>query len=371
MRKELIYLICAVFTVVGCNDSEPAADWKRVDISTDADLNVVSFIDETVGFIGAVQKSPLSRAQYSFQDRSYYDYINGVHINSDSTKYHYVEFSTPDPEPILFRTTDGGDTWREMSAPFVSGVVDISFLDEFNGYVMTSEEGLFKTTNGGLTWKRVLSNIAFLGNQRIEANPFQKIHFYDSLEGIAFHKFKSAVVKTVDGGKNWSIIPSFDVKCIGCGLSDVVFPNGSATGFAVYNGTQLFKTVDAGNTWNSVIFTAQYHDSGVAFHLDNLVFIDEQNGFVLNGGTPYLTVDGGQTWTKVADRPLAAEKLLIREKDKLYLQYYEHFSYWNTSTHEYRSFTAEGGSSITDWCFAGKKAFAVGPRGMLLKLDAR
>jgi hypothetical protein len=101
--------------------------------------------------------------------------------------------------------------------------------------------------------------------------------------------------------------------------------------------------------------------------LDDLFFVDEVHGFVLYGCTPSMTIDGGQTWTRVAHRPLAGDKMLVRANDQLYMQYADHFLYWNNSRHEYMSFSAQGeGSSITDWSFAGNKAYAVGLPGMLL-----
>jgi len=373
MRASLIFGSCICFIIYGCIDPESPKDWKRVDISTNANLNVITFIDDNVGFIGATQKSPLSEATYSFIDGSYFDYVNEVHINSDSIKYFHVEFSAQHPEPVLFKTTDGGQTWLGISTSFISDVVDISFIDERSGYVMTSKEGLYKTVDGGMTWKRVLSNVAFLGNQRIVNNPFQKIHFFTALEGIAFHEDKGVVVKTLDGGKNWFIVPYFDIQCESCGLENVLFLNGSKTGFAVYR-SKFLKTLDAGETWEEIAFTTPYDENGLASYMNDLTFRDLENGAMLFQGRAFQTTDGGRTWQDVADRPITGDKILLKEEDQLYLQYHGNPSlqHFDLSTRELNSFSSEGdASTITDWCFAGNRILAVGGGGILLKFDIR
>lgn len=361
-------------TILGCTETEPEADWKRSNISTDADLNVIAFLDENVGFVGAEQKAPLSHSKYEFIDGSYFDYVNGVHINSDSTKYLYVEYSTANPEPVLFKTRDGGDTWSEISTPFISGVIDIFFLNEQHGFVMTREEGLYKTLDGGSTWSRTLSNIAFLGNQRIVYNPFSKIRFFNVKEGIAFHEEKGTVVRTEDGGESWSIVADFNMDCVSCGLSSFT-PLNSETALAVYNGNKLVKTIDAGQTWNEMSFTISPPDqNGFTYQFNDLDFKDEEIGAMVYGGSAYKTIDGGQTWERLGVRPMHGDKVLVKEENQLLVQFHGNPSLYrlDTSNPAYDPLTAQGdAASIKDWCLAGNKALAVGANGLLLRFDGR
>jgi photosystem II stability/assembly factor-like uncharacterized protein len=238
---------------------------------------------------------------------------------------------------------------------------------------MTKSEGLYKTVDGGLTWKRVLSNVAFLGDQLITRDPFQKIHFFTPLEGIAYHEAKGTVVKTIDGGKSWFIVPYFDILCVRCGLENVVFLNGSKTGFAVYR-SKLLKTLDGGETWEEFPFLAPYDENGKAFYINDLTFMDADRGVMLYYGIASKTNDGGRTWQNVADRPIHGDKMLLNGEDQLYLQLDSNPALWrfDISTQDYNTFSVQGdASTITDWCFAGNKILAVGRGGMLLKFDIR
>lgn len=363
-------IVVSLLAFCACNDSDPIADWKRVNLPTDQTLYAVAFANDNVGFIGAAQKATLTESRYAFNSM---EYAKEIHINSDSTKHHYVEVHALNPGPVLFKTADGGNSWREVVTPFISDVVDIFLLDQMIAYVMTRDEGLYQTIDGGATWKRVLSNVAFFGDGRIVYNVFQKVHFFTPMEGIAYNHFKGAVVKTVDGGENWSLVPFFD-HTLNVNVRHMVFTGSTGTGFAVYQG-KLITTADYGNTWRQIEFTAPPEAmSGETHTFSDLVFVNENRGFTILAGKPHMTIDGGQTWNAVTEQRLAADKILVKGQDEIYMQFEGNpaFSYFDISTEEYRSFTTQGDpGAILDWSLTGNSAFAVGYNAMLLKYQTR
>ena len=368
--KTRLLIIVSLLSVFGCDDTDPVADWERVDLRTNEDLHAISFFNNNVGFIGAAQKVPLSESRNAFNS---YEYSQEIHINSDSTKHYFVEVHALNPEPVLFKTMDGGNTWRGVATPFISDVVDVFMPDEMTVYVMTSEEGLYRTMDGGVTWKRVLSNGVFLGGGRIENNLFRSVHFFTALEGIAYNQYKGVVVKTVDGGLNWYLVPFFNPELINVNVRSVVFPGNNGRGFAIYGG-QLVTTADFGDTWGPIEFTVRGPMSGEVYRPTDLAFIDEKRGLSILEAKPHLTVDGGQSWDAVAERGLWADRILLTERDEIYMQSDGNpsFSYLNPSTGEYRWFTTEGDPGwITDWCLTGNAVFAVGWDGVVLKYNIR
>ena len=82
------------------------------------------------------------------------------------------------PESLIIKTTDGGDTWIEITQTFSTLLASISFADENTGYICTLKSGtenpeglIMKSTDGGLTWFQVYGS---------EDATFDKIKFKDT-----------------------------------------------------------------------------------------------------------------------------------------------------------------------------------------------
>ena len=86
------------------------------------------------------------------------------------------------PESLIIKTTDGGDTWIEITQNFSTLLASISFADENTGYICTLKSGtenpeglIMKSTDGGLTWTQVYGS---------EDATFDKVKFKDAQNGI-------------------------------------------------------------------------------------------------------------------------------------------------------------------------------------------
>jgi photosystem II stability/assembly factor-like uncharacterized protein len=59
---------------------------------------------------------------------------------------------------LIFKTTDGGVTWRHVEYPSLTeaNITGVYFLDSLNGilYDATGDEAIFETSDGGDTWKK-------------------------------------------------------------------------------------------------------------------------------------------------------------------------------------------------------------------------
>ena len=88
---------------------------------------------------------------------------------------------------------------------------------------------------------------------------------------------------------NWEISKSelgFDIN-----IRDMYFVN-AEIGFIVgYNG-EIYKTTDAGKSWQK-----QYSEIG--YHLFSVFFLDENTGFTSSANEILKTIDGGLTWEKI------------------------------------------------------------------------
>ncbi|MFN0084487.1 MAG: YCF48-related protein [Blastocatellia bacterium] len=217
----------------------------------------------------------------------------------------------------VYRTTDGGRSWKPLLAGAPANINFIYFIDWNTGWMIGEKSDrdeepetlLYMTTNGGKTWShKPMPNILSL-------------HFIDARTGWAVGR-NATLMKTTDGGNEWAKIDSME-KLIGLpvestsytyGFRDLHFVDsqhgwlvGNFYGRARSNIGGVFMTEDGGATWKRVPITIQtQHTSGrftpgvyhsVRFTDNNLGSV---TGEMYDGEGRYFFVlhtrDGGRSW---------------------------------------------------------------------------
>ncbi|MBI4013906.1 MAG: hypothetical protein HY359_16430 [Candidatus Rokubacteria bacterium] len=135
----------------------------------------------------------------------------------------------------LFRSEDGGRSWRPAALPLKSGHADIMTVatdpaDPRLIYTATHDDGAFKTTDGGATWRPINAGLGGpdVHGLAIDPNTPAKLHaaVRDKGEGI---------YRSTDGGEKWVRVddgPGGEVKV----LISVNIPTGMG-GIWLYAGT--------------------------------------------------------------------------------------------------------------------------------------
>jgi len=207
----------------------------------------------------------------------------------------------------VYRSTDGGTTWTGVPITVSGGQVrfNITALDfgsKTHGViigsygVVTIAEGLLvaTTTDGGDTWTEItpppgavgLSAAGMAGSGTIVVG---------GLRAAA----AAGVWTTTDGGTNWT-----QRNILAKGVSDVEFLD-DKTGFVVSyppagpaaTNEQVLRTTDGAASWTSPT------DGTIPVQVISAAWVDENNGFVggRNAGNDKLSVarttDGGASWT--------------------------------------------------------------------------
>jgi photosystem II stability/assembly factor-like uncharacterized protein len=219
----------------------------------------------------------------------------------------------------VYRSDDGGKTWKNVGLktsehigkilihPGNSDIVYVAAQGPLWG--PGGERGLFKTTDGGKTWKNVLAISPNTGVTDVVLDPRnpdvlvaasyqRRRHVWTLINGGP----ESALYKSFDGGSTWtklnSGLPTGDLGRIGLALAasnpDVLY--------AIIEASDkkggIFRSADLGATWerrNEFDQQAQYYAHlAVDPHNSDRVFV--------MGVHIQVSSDGGKTLTRLSER---------------------------------------------------------------------
>jgi len=222
----------------------------------------------------------------------------------------------PNVERGVFKTTDGGKTWKKvLYKDDVTGAVDVAFAPDnpligfaalwyhyvkpdtpFAGLLGTGGAGIYKTTDGGETWNPVsipqLAN-AHLGRIGVVVAPGGQRVF-----AIISERKEGGLYRSDDGGATWKRITE-DKRIQGNGYFSKVFLDPHNSDIVFVAQTSLYRSTDGGVTFESY--------KGAPGGDDNhALWIDPTNSdYMIMGSDQGATVsmDGGKTWSSWYNQP--------------------------------------------------------------------
>ena len=238
---------------------------------------------------------------------------------------------------LLYRTDDGGATWKPVALPDAEGArgvcaIDIMAVDAVNaGHRLHKElvhvggrvggpAALFRSEDGGLAWTRLKlpADVAMILD----------IHFLDVSTGFVFAgddpdvaRSHGLIARTTDSGRTWKVVyrsprpfellwkAAFPSRTVGyASLQNYSAEAAQDPEAHVTAEAQRFvvKTEDGGASWRElpVVADPNVQELGIGF-------VDERHGWI--GATPhgFETLDGGATWKPVEAMPRATNKIRI------------------------------------------------------------
>ena len=224
----------------------------------------------------------------------------------------------------VWRTTDAGNTWENISDGFFGGSVGSVAVSEWDNNVIyvgngektvrgnvSSGDGIWKSVDAGKTWKHIgLKNSRHV--PRIRIHPKNPDIVYAAVLGDLYKSTNErGVYKSVDGGATWKRV-LFSNNNAGA-VDLIIDPNNPRILYAsTWNvrrtpyslssggdGSALWKSTDAGENWTNIssnegLPKGIWGISGVSVSPVNsdivYALIENKNGGV------YKSTDAGKTW---------------------------------------------------------------------------
>lgn len=280
------------------------------------DLYAVYFINNNIGWAGGAGNTLLKTTNGGYHWKPLHTGIQNMTVG----QIHFTDINTGyilSKQPFsnqLYKTTDGGHTFSNITPSGVTGIYSFSFPDKLNGYLCTIFR-TYKTTDAGATWSASLSDslegvteirftsngfgfgfsyglnfITFTTNM---GNTWQKkvMHGINQITNAAFISPEygfitaadSGVYRTTNGGASVERVYTIYAN----GTTAIELLNDRSIVIAAAN--NVYKSQDGGNNWWVVYFSAP--------QIHSISFYDEQGGFMVGKyGVIMKTTDAGFRW---------------------------------------------------------------------------
>ena len=222
----------------------------------------------------------------------------------------------PTQERGVYKSTDGGKTWRKtLFANAHAGVVDLQ-IDPTNPRIIYAStwrinrtpyslnsggEGsaLWKSTDSGETWTEISKNSGFptdtLGIIGVSVSPVNNQRVWAIVE----NKDKGGLYRSNDGGASWTYVNSNrNLRQRAWYYTRVYADTKDVDKLYVLN-VRYHKSTDGGKTFSS-------HGAPHGDHHDLWIAPDNPDRMVIgDDGGAQVTYDGGETWSTYHNQPTA------------------------------------------------------------------
>jgi photosystem II stability/assembly factor-like uncharacterized protein len=281
-----------------------------------------------------VYKSTDAGATWKHMGLSATRHISRVYIHPKNPNKVYVAAQGnpwgPNEERGIYLSEDGGVTWKKiLHVNENSGMADLS-VDATNPDIMMAtswdfnrkpwvvQSGgpgsrVFKTTDGGDTWKEVHKGLPDLkGKMRVAISPANPKVVYLTIEALGD---KGGVYRSDDGGESFKQTTNDPTTYARAWYFMHVIADPNDEDELWVMNSYAMKSIDGGKTFTGV------HGSHLDHH-DMWINPDDSDNMINgNDGGGSVTYDGGETWSTLMNQPTGQFYRVITDNQHPYRIY--------------------------------------------------
>jgi len=263
------------------NTTNGGSTWSEITCPVTYSLYNVHFINLDTGWVGGDHNSITEIMKTTDRGISWELYTLSSASDYGNNDIEFID-GTPGEPPrgfvsaglsLVWRTDDYGENWVQspIGGCGAGDLESICFISKDEGWFVgtpsaVQEVSIVHTTDGGQTYE-------------IQTNPTDPdiklncVSFATSQQGVAVG-LAGTILYTSDGGQNWEIRPYSSNRW------QSVFLTQSGKAWAVGANGNIGYSTDWGYTWTT-------QESGVSSELREVFFINDNEGWIVGGGTGY------------------------------------------------------------------------------------
>ncbi|MGB5353969.1 MAG: hypothetical protein WBN32_10200 [Woeseia sp.] len=303
---NVIYVGTGESPIRGVTTAQGEGVWR----STDA--------GKTFAFIGLPKAGQISRIK--------------VHPQDPDTAYVAVQGQiwAPNPERGIYKTTDGGKSWKQvLKVDASTGASDLA-MDPTNPRILYAamwhhgrkpwfiksggeSGGIYKSSDAGETWEKLEGGLPkLIGKIGVDVSASSPNRIYAIIEA---EPEKGGLWRSDDYGKTWELINGHRALHTRAWYYIHLRADPSDPDTIWVMNTALYKSIDGGKDWEVVKTPhGDHHDQ----------WINPENSLNMisgNDGGATVTFDGGKTWSSIYNQPTAQFYRVVTDNQKPYRMY--------------------------------------------------
>jgi photosystem II stability/assembly factor-like uncharacterized protein len=284
-----------------------------------------------------VYKSTDAGAKWEFMGLKDSGQVGGIKVHPSNTDTVWLAALGspfgPNEERGIFKTTDGGKTWKKTL--FVNNETggrdievdwqnpDILYAAMYKGFRKgwdiisggpASEGGIYKSTDGGETWKKISAGLPgkLIGKIDIDIARSNPRVLYAMVEAPGS---EGGLYRSNDAGETWALVNSSQRLRARPFYFHYVNVNPQNENEVWVNELGLHKSSDGGKTFTTVE-TPHGDNHGMWFNPDNPNIILQ-----VNDGGANVSLNGAKSWSSILNQPTAEYYMVAVDEQYPYRLY--------------------------------------------------